>query len=157
MKESLEVFGHISVKDLIIYGMALYWLIKLAKKAYDEISEHHDKEQEKETVFSLAKENQSKINSLTEKIDELIRNDRDYKLRSLSDKLFVCYNSAMMQGYITRRQLENFEANLQVYYELGGNGLVKKKYEPEIYNTRLIEDWELVDGKEVIEDETNRN
>ena len=89
----------------------------------------------------MIKENQASIDKLTEKIDDHIRRDREYKLGSIRDKLFVCYNSAKQQGYITRRQLENFHANLKIYYEeYDGNGLAKKKYEPEINQMEVRED-----------------
>lgn len=157
MKETIEVFGNITAKDIIIYVMAFYWVGRIGYTWYKNMVKFHDKEQEKETLFCLVKENSKKIEELSELVKNNMESDKEYRLRSLSDKLFVCYNSAKTQGYITRRQLENFEANLKIYYELGGNGLVKKKYEPEVYRIRLLEDWELADGKEVVEDETNSN
>ena len=132
MKEVVGIFGHYSVEQLITFCVALYGVYKLAAKGYKVLTGFHDKQQEKEILFAMIQENQNSITQLTENLDKHIKKDKEYKLGSLSDKLFVCYNSAKRQGYITARQLENFHANLQIYYDLGGNGLVKTKYEPEI-------------------------
>lgn len=134
------MFGGITVKDLIIYGMALYGVYRIGFNWYKNMTKFHDKEKEKETLFCLVRENSRKIEELSELVRHNMESDKEYRLRSLSDKLFVCYNQAILQGFITRRQLENFEANLRIYYELGGNGLVKKKYEPEIYHMEIHED-----------------
>lgn len=134
MNEVKELFGNILLKDLMIYGMALYWLYRAAKRLYQGITEIHDKEQEKSSLLEMIKENRDSIDRLTVTIEKHIERDREYKLRSLADKIFVCYNTAKNQGYITSRQAENFEKNLELYDEYGGNGLVNNKYAPEIRN-----------------------
>ena len=140
MKELINVFGHFSVESVITLLCALYGLYKVLERVYKAATGFHDKQQEKEALFVMIKKNQSSIDRLTEKIDGHIQRDKEYKLGSIRDKLFVCYNSAKQQGYVTRRQLENFHANLAIYYELGGNGLVEKKYEPEINEMKIKED-----------------
>lgn len=140
MKELMSVFGHFSVESVITLLCALYGLYKVLERVYKAVTGFHDKQQEKEELFFLIRENQSSITDMAEKLDRHIQRDREYKLGSIRDKLFVCYNSAKQQGYITRRQLENFHANLVIYYELGGNGLVKHKYEPEINDMEIKED-----------------
>lgn len=152
MNEVISVFGNITFKDIVVYATALYWLIKIAKKIYEDIAEHHDKKQETESAVSLAKENRDKIDSITLKLDELVKSDRDYKLRSLGDKLFVCYNQAILQGYITLRQLENYKKNEELYLKLGGNGIVQDKYHPEIMGMKVIEDVHIVEIKKEDED-----
>ena len=140
MKELISIFGHFSVENVITLLCALYGLYKVLERVYKAATGFHDKQQEKEALFAMIKKNQSSIDRLTEKIDGHIQRDKEYKLGSIRDKLFVCYNSAKQQGYVTRRQLENFHANLAIYYELGGNGLVEKKYEPEINEMKIKED-----------------
>lgn len=140
MKDLIGVFGQFNIEQVIVFGSALYGLYKVLEKVYKAATGFHDKQQESEYIIKVVKENTVKINNLAHTIDELVTSDREYKLRSLADKLFVCYNSAKRQGYITRRQLENFHANLVIYYGLGGNGLVKHKYEPEINEMDIKED-----------------
>lgn len=141
MKELMNVFGHFNVEQVVMFCCALYGLYKVVERFYKAVTDYHDKQQEKEELFAMIKKNQSSIDKLAEKIDGHIRRDREYKLGSLRDKLFVCYNAVKKQGYITRRQLENFHANLDVYRkEYGGNGLVDKVYEPEINKAEVRED-----------------
>lgn len=141
MKETIEVFGGITVKDIIIYMTALYWVYRIAKTWYRGMVGIHDKQQEYESAIVLAKENRDIIDSISHKLDNLIQSDREYKLRSLGDKLFVCYNQGVLQGNtITRRQLENYERNEKLYLALGGNGIVKDKYHPEIMDMRVVEE-----------------
>ena len=140
VKELMNVFGHFNVEQVVMFCCALYGLYKVVERFYKAATGFHDKQQEKEALFAMIKKNQSSIDRLTEKIDGHIQRDKEYKLGSIRDKLFVCYNSAKQQGYVTRRQLENFHANLAIYYELGGNGLVEKKYEPEINEMNIKED-----------------
>ena len=140
MKDIIGIFGQFRIEQLLTLCCAFYGLYKVLERVYKVVTDYHDKQQEKEELFAMIKKNQSSIDKLAEKIDGHIRRDRDYKLGSIRDKLFVCYNSAKQQGYITRRQLENFHANLVIYYELGGNGLVKHKYEPEINDMEIKED-----------------
>lgn len=140
MKDIIGIFGRFSIEQVIGLCCAFYGLYKVIERVYKAVTDYHDKQQEKEELFAMIKENQASIDKLTEKIDGHIQRDKEYKLGSIRDKLFVCYNSAKQQGYITRRQLENFHANLVIYYELGGNGLVKNKYEPEINEMEIKED-----------------
>ena len=140
MKDLIGVFGQFNIEQVIVFGSALYGLYKALEHFYKVAVNYHDKQQEKELLFAMIKRNQSSIDRLTEKIDSHIQRDKEYKLGSIRDKLFVCYNIAKQQGYITRRQLENFHANLVIYYEFGGNGLVKHKYEPEVNEMDVRED-----------------
>ena len=140
MDNVIRVFGHYNMEQGIVFFCAIYGLYKVLEHFYKAAVNYHDKQQEKESLFAMIKRNQSSIDRLTEKIDSHIQRDKEYKLGSIRDKLFACYNIAKQQGYITRRQLENFHANLVIYYEFGGNGLVKHKYEPEINEMDVKED-----------------
>lgn len=139
MNDIINVFGGISLKDLLLIVIAVVAIIKYARTGYQKIAEYHDKEQEKESLRNLVRENSKQIEELKNLVLKNMESDREYKLRSLSDKLFVCYNSAKMQGFITPRQLENFYANLDVYKELGGNGVVERKYAPEVAKMEVKE------------------
>ena len=140
MKDLIRAFGNFNVEQVIVFCSAIYGLYKVLEKIYKAVTGFHDKQQESDHIIKVVKENTIKINRLAQTINELVASDREYKLRSLADKLFVCYNIAKQQGYITRRQLENFHANLVTYYGLGGNGLVAKKYEPEVNEMEVRED-----------------
>ena len=132
MNEIINAFGSITVERLLVYIFAIFFIIKYARLGYQKITDFHDKEQEKESIRNLVKENSKQIKELKELFEHNIEEDRKYKLRSLADKIFVCYNSSKMQGFITPRQLENFLANVEEYKTRGGNGVVEKKYLPEV-------------------------
>ena len=141
MKELMNVFGHFNVEQVVMLCCACYGLYKVLERFYKVATGYHDKQQEKEELFAMIRENQASITEIDKKLDQHIQRDREYKLGSIRDKLFVCYNAAKKQGYITRRQLENFHANLKIYYEeYDGNGPVRKKYEPEINEMEIRED-----------------
>lgn len=140
MKESIEVFGSLSVKDLIIYGMAFYWVYRIGKGWYFNAIKYHEKEKEHESAIILAKENRDKIDNLAQKIEKFMRSFFVYNENSIRDKLFICYNSAKNQGCITIRQLENFNRNYKFYEEIGGDDDIVKKYKCEIDEMRVVEE-----------------
>ncbi len=133
------MFGNITIGNAVTYFMAIGFLLTLLYKLSDILRQIYKKIEEHQNVIDLTYQNTKNIEKLTSVISEEGKVTADYRRRMMSDALFKCYNRAKEQGFITRRQLENFQANVQLYRQLKGNGIVEKKYIPEILKMEVRE------------------
>ncbi len=147
MNEVIQLFGKITVKDVIILCVAIYAIYELIEKLYKKITNYYSEELEEKSTKKQVEKNTAAIKEIKSElgdIKELIikesERQKKYQTQSLQDKIFVCYNNAKKQGFITRSQLENFAKNVEEYEKLSMNGLVHEKYKPEVYKMEVRED-----------------
>ncbi len=141
MAEFIEVFGDITVAYLVVFASACFFLFYISRKLYKWSVELHDKTEEYEDVKKTAYQNEECIKEIAKMLEKEAKLTKEFRKRALADTIFKCYNNGKERGgKITRRQLENFEANVELYERLNGNGLVHNKYKPEVYAMEVEED-----------------
>ncbi len=139
MKEVIQVFGNYTIEWLVFVIVAFSVLGQASLKLYKAANNLHKKTDEYESIVELTYENSKNIETLSNIITKEQEMTNEFRIRSLADTLFVCYKNVKEQGYVTRRQLENFQDNVEMYRKLGGNGVVENKYIPEVMKMEVKE------------------
>ncbi len=139
MKELINAFGNHNISSVIVLIAGLSVIVQYSFKLYRAATNLYEKTEEYEKIVQMTHENSESINELRQSIEQDRESNNEYKIRMLADTLYVCYKHCKDTGYITRRQLENFQDNVKLYQKIGGNGVVEHKYIPEIMEMEVKE------------------
>lgn len=163
MKEAIELWGNLTIAQILVYILAIGFMVKIGLKVWTTFSSINKKLDIWEKTITVTEDNVRRLDEQRAKMEllgkyiesqkEVEKDIRDltrlfedekefninYQRRSLADKLFTCYHAAQRQGYITRSQLDNFNRNVEMYEARGGNGIVHEVYIPGIQNLPIKE------------------
>lgn len=166
MDAFLELFGHITIATLVLWILALTFIIILCLKVYKIIINYYEKRKKRsEEIQKLSEqvENLTEIISpLKESIlkleeqQEIIKHrqeeiDNEQKLRALNglkDRLLQYYHyytskdKNPMQAW-TQMEKDAFDSLFKDYEDLGGNGYMHSQVQPEMAGLRVISIYDL--------------
>lgn len=118
MDEFVQVFGQMTIANVIIYIFAFSYVIEKGKKGYDWITKSHDKQQERENKEAMIEDQDKKITNLTKGMLALLSND-----------LYDRCEKALTENEITISELDKIKRLYEPYHSLGGNGTGTKLFE----------------------------
>lgn len=166
MDAFIDIFGKITLTDVILLVVALVFLYKVGSKIVAWISGVHDRKKEEcEKIESLAsnienvngqlKNIQADLSETKKNIFELKVNfgrdikriedeNNNYRVASLRDNIFKDYQAYIKQGFVSEAQLNNFDTNIKEYTKRGGNSAVIDKYKPEVFALPVADKGDFV-------------
>mgnify|MGYP001080283515 CR=1 FL=1 len=154
MNEFIETFGDITLSQVLVFGVAMAFVIAVLAKGSEWFIKLYEKKQDEcgqiSTLVSSVNEmganletSMNRVSMVEDKLDLMEKENNNYRLASLRDKIFKDYQFYMAQEKITDSQLRNFENNVKEYSSRGGNSVVLHKYAPEVRELPVIGDRDL--------------
>lgn len=121
MKEFIEMFGKITLSQLIVMMIGLGWLGgwlgQWLRTIYKQVTTYHDEKEEHENFMERSKATEAKVDLLVKA-----------NLAMLSHHLFSECERLLDRGHVTIVDLENLKRLYEPYHLLGGNGTGTKLY-----------------------------
>lgn len=121
MKEFIEMFGKVTLGQLIVIVIGLGWLGGVLGQwlsaLYKRVTQYQDQREEQEAYMERAKATEAKVDLLVKA-----------NLAMLSHHLFSECERLLDRGHVTIVDLENLKRLYEPYHLLGGNGTGTKLY-----------------------------
>lgn len=122
MDSFLQVFGGVTIGQVIIFIMAILFIIDLIKKGLKAITDKHDEQQELEADHSRIIKLESEMGNINEKIDKLITGHIELERIRFKELYYRAKVEYYDYGFINMETAEDLELIYATYKTLGGNG-----------------------------------